>query len=103
MITLRNETLAFFREMEYNIKHKIAVAREEEEQAKLMGYYYLDDLDEKGGEPLLFMDEKDERDVQRVRFNSYSSVDGKSGRSRLNSFSNGPPRRIRTISTMDGK
>ncbi len=102
MIQKRNDTLQFFRDMEYNIKMKIEKAREEEENQKLLDYYYDDDKD--GGDNLLFMDEKEERELQRVRFNSASSFDGKNGgRSRVNSVSGAPPRRVRTISTMDGK
>lgn len=94
MIRSRQETINFFRDMESNIKQKIELAREMEEQNKLLGCYDDDQ------EPLYF-DEREERDIQRVRFNSASSHDGR--RSRLNSFSGAPQRRVRTISTLDGE
>jgi hypothetical protein len=116
MIKKRNDTLQFFREMEHNIKMKIERARQQEEDEKLLDYYYGEDADGDINEDgaLLFMDEKEERELQRGRFNSASSFDSNGGmggngrgsmgsRSRLNSFSGAQTRRIRTISTMDGK
>lgn len=85
--------------MEQNIKTKILRAREYEE--KMVEYYGDEDA------PALIFDDdsKEERDIQRVRFNSTSSNDGGKfpGRQRLNSFGQLPPRRVRTISSMDGK
>ena len=105
MINKKNETLNFFREMERNIKLRILRAREYEDQMKSHGFYSLDE----DAPALIFDDDcKEDRDIQRVRFNSTSSNDGGKGmavgnRQRLGSFGQLPPRRVRTISTMDGK
>eukprot|EP01031_Cornospumella_fuschlensis_P032098 gene32098-38817_t len=106
MIVKRDETLQFFREMEANIKRKIAQAKEREER-EAKGFAAGDDSNPKD---ILYYaaDAKDDAPTGRVRFLSGDEgsgakadlLNGYEGRARMNSFG-GPPRRVRTISTMD--
>jgi hypothetical protein len=99
MIAKKNETIDFFREMERNIYRKLQQAREIDER-RAAGEI-VDDI--------LYEDFLPE-DGTRGRFNSAASSEGTRGlvslhqsesRPRVGSISGGPPRRIRTISTMD--
>lgn len=100
MLQKKQETLDFFREMEANIRYRIKKAEEAEAQGDdyQMSYsphdiiYYRDDS-------------KEATTPGRDRFNSSGSWDAKGGllpegRPRMNSLVS---RRVRTISTMDGK
>lgn len=111
MIAKREETLKFFRDMESNIKLKIERAKEEEARRLRQSGYSPDSRDNH-----VSFEDLDPRDIiyyhadskdetsGRVRFASTEDTKdllyGFEGRARLNSFG-GPPRRVRTISTMD--
>jgi hypothetical protein len=99
MIAKKNETIEFFREMEQNIYHKIQLARELDER-RAAGEI-CDDI---------IYEDFSQEDGTRGRFNSAASSEGTrglvslhptEGRPRVGSITGGPPRRIRTISTMD--
>lgn len=99
MIAKKNETIEFFREMEQNIYHKIQLARELDER-RAAGEI-CDDI---------IYEDFSQEDGARGRFNSAASSEGTrglvslhptEGRPRVGSITGGPPRRIRTISTMD--
>jgi hypothetical protein len=98
MIKKKKETIQFFREMEANIREKIQRARYEEMLRASVEYSSAD---------IIYRDDSREF-TERGRLNSQGSNDGNrslagswEGRSRLNSFGSAP-RRVRTISTMDG-
>lgn len=104
MIAKKNETIEFFREMEQNIYRKLQQAKEIDER-RAAGEIIDDNI--------LYEDFPE--DGTRCRFNSAASTDGRGGglvsmhssdnmaggRARVGSVSGGPPRRVRTISTMD--
>ena len=117
MLQKKQETLAFFREMEDNIRRKIAVAQNQQDETVASSnfsnlYYSLNSSD-----GLSYLDSgeamyRDDGKEGRSRLCSVGSNDGSTGtkslagsydgnRPRLNSYVP-PPRRIRTISTLDG-
>ena len=103
MIQKKKETIQFFREMENNIRNKIHQARYEETARS--GDYYGN-----GSAEIIYREDSKDHMEQRGRLNSNGSNDGNrslagswEGRGRLNSFGSLPQRRVRTISTIDGK
>lgn len=111
MIAKREETLQFFREMEHNIKAKIARALEEEERRNNRAngspdFKHTVSFDETGPRDVIYYQADSKEDQPgRVRFLSRDDsakdlLSGFEGRQRMNSFG-GPARRVRTISTMD--
>lgn len=96
MISKKNETVQFFREMEARIKQKIADAAQQEQEEGDILY-----------ESPIYREDSREDGIARMRFNSAASGDGNhvvsvQGRARMGSLSGPPSRRVRTISTMDG-
>lgn len=94
----KEEQIQFFKTMEENIKKKILKAQQEEERLKNAS----NDKDE-----IIYFRYDDNFDTdRRNRLTSRAcsqdfSIPTFEGRQRVNSISAGPPRRIRTISTMD--
>lgn len=108
MIQKKKETLEFFREMENNIRYRIQRAKDLEEKGDI-NYDFDLSIGSASDNILYYRDDSKETTTPggRERFNSLGD-EGKSyygqnegGRGRLNSYVNS--RRVRTISTMDGK
>jgi hypothetical protein len=106
MLKQKKDTLDFFREMENNIKERNRKAQEMEEKYPGDSQDIMYELSTSPSELQYYReDSKDAGSSGRERFNSAASGEGKlsssfEGRGRAISFA--PPRRIRTISTMDG-
>lgn len=105
MLQKKQETLDFFHEMEQNIKNKIIKAKEIEEKCH-GDTELMYELSSSPSDPLYFREDSKDGVSGRERLNSTGSNEGKlagsyEGRSRLNSYVS--TRRVRTISTMDGK
>lgn len=133
MIALKEQTMQFFKEMEDNIRAKIRRAEEQDiinksrcadlELLDTSGGYYLDERtyriedygNSSGTRNVRFIDDSEDSGnsvVNRARRgssteNNFATYDGSTGggsgvsRGRVSSFA--APRRIRTISSMDGK
>jgi hypothetical protein len=97
MIAQKNATLKFFREMEQNIRNKSIVAEPQilsPRKMKSDSIHYTLDTQPK------YRTNSIDRDDSKINYSN--NLDIMEQRGRLNSFGGGPPRRIRTISTMDG-
>lgn len=97
MIAKKNATLKFFREMEENIKRKaLGLADPPLSPRKTKSDNIYDSMPKNRSNSI-------DRDDSKIIYENRDLLAGYEGRGRLNSFGGGPPRRIRTISTMDGK
>lgn len=97
MIAQKNATLKFFREMEENIRRKASgLAEQHVMSPRKTKSDTIHDSQQKNRTNSI------DRDDSKVQYENRDLLSGFEGRGRLNSFGTGPPRRIRTISTMDG-
>jgi hypothetical protein len=97
MIAQKNATLKFFREMEENIRRKASgLAEPQIMSPRKTKSDSIHDSQHKNRTNSI------DRDDSKILYENRDLLSGFEGRGRLNSFGTGPPRRIRTISTMDG-